>query len=329
MENIRAVPGVRDVAATGALPFEGWPDGMPFLIEGRPFVELAKRPACGYKPVSPSYFSTLGMRLLKGRGLADTDTAESLPVTVINETMAKRNFKNEDPIGKRILIQQIIPRQPALGPEIAWQVVGVVADEKAFSLDGTSSGLYVSYKQSPNLQPALVVRGTMDPNLLVKSIEAAVWHLNKNQSFEDIKTLDEIEFESLSPNRLRTILLGAFAALALVLAAIGVYGVISYSVAQRTHEMGIRAAMGATRWDQLRLVLKSGMSLTAAGLAFGILGAFGLNRLLASFLFGVSPHDPWTLALVSVVLAAVAVTACFLPALRATKVDPMVALRCE
>ncbi len=329
MENIRAVPGVRDVAATAALPFEGWPDGMPFLIEGRPFVELAKRPACGYKPVSPSYFSTLKMRLLKGRGLADTDTAESLPVTVINETMAKRNFKEENPIGKRILIQQIIPGQPALGPEIAWQVVGVVADEKAFSLDGTSSGLYVSYTQSPNPHTALVVRGTMDPNLLVKSIEAAVWQLNKNQPFEDIKTLDQIESDSLGPNRLRTILLGAFAALALVLAAIGVYGVISYSVAQRTHEMGIRAAMGATRWDQLRLVLKSGMSLTAAGLAFGILGAFGLNRLLASFLFGVSPHDPWTLALVSVVLAAVAVTACFLPALRATKVDPMVALRCE
>jgi predicted permease len=328
MEAIRAVPGVRDVATTSALPFEGWPDGMPFLIEGRPFVEISKRPACGFKPVSPSYFSALGMRLLKGRGLVETDTADSLPVVVINQTMAERNFKNEDPIGKRFLIQQIIPGQPALGPEIPWQVVGVVADEKAFSLDGTSTGLYVSYKQSPNPHNALVVRGAMDPTRLVKSIEAAVWQLNKNQSLEDVKTLEQIESDSLSPNRLRTILLGTFAALALLLAATGVYGVISYSVALRTHELGLRAALGATRGDQIRLLLKSGASLGAAGLAMGMFGAFGLNRLLASFLYGVTPRDPWTLTLVSGILVVVVAAACLVPARRATKVDPMVALRC-
>src|SRR6185437_3847481 len=294
---VQAVPGVRDAATTSALPLQGWPDGMPFLIEGRPFVDISNRPSCGFKPVSPPYLSTLGMRLIKGRWLAETDTPGTSAVAVINETMAKRYFKNEDPLGKRILIQQIIPGQPALGPEIPWQVVGVVADEKAYSLDGSSTGLYVSYKQSPSTHTALVVRGAIDPAELVKSIERAVWQVNKNQAIDEVKTLEQIKSDSLGANRLRTILLGVFAGLALLLAAIGVYGVISYSVAQRTHEIGVRAALGASRWAQLSLVLKSGMVLTAAGLAIGLLGALGLTRLLSSLLFGISPRDPWTLML--------------------------------
>jgi len=329
LEKLRAVPGVRDAATTGALPLEGWPDGMPFQIEGRSFVDVANRPDCGFKPVSPSYLSALGMRLVKGRWLAESDTSGALPVTVINATMAKRDFKDQDPIGKRILIQQIIPGQPALGPEIPWQVVGVVADEKAHNLEGSSAGLYVSYKQSPSTNAALVVRGAMDPTHLVKSIEMAIWQLNKNQALDDIKTLEQIKSDSLGDNRLRAILVGTFAALALLLAAIGVYGVISYSVAQRTHEIGVRAALGASHWDQLSLVLKTGMSLTAAGLAIGVLGALGLTHLLSSLLFGVSPRDPGTLLLVSGLLAAVAATACYIPAHRAARVDPAVALRHE
>jgi putative ABC transport system permease protein len=327
MEKIQAVPGVRAAAVTVALPLEGWGDGMAFQIEGQPVVENG--PTCGFKRVSPSYLSALGLRLLKGRWLAETDGPGTLPVAVINETMARRTFKGEDPIGKRILIQQIILGQPALGPEIPWEVVGVIAEEKMWSLDDSSRGLYVSYKQSPTPHTALVVRGAMDPTRLVKSIQSAVWQLNKDQAFDDIKTLEQIKSDSLGENRMRTVLLGAFAGLALVLAAIGIYGVISYSVAQRTHEMGVRAALGASRWDQFRLVLKSGMTLTAIGMAIGIAGALGLTRLLSGLLFGVSPHDPWTLAFVSVLLAAVAGTACFIPARRATKVDPMVALRYE
>jgi len=329
MEKVRAVPGVQEVATTSGLPLEGWSEGMPFLIEGQPFVDLAQRPAANYKRVSPSYLSTLRMRLLRGRWLAESDTEGSPPVIVVNETMVKRYFKDEDPIGKHVLIQQIIPGQPALGPEIPWQVVGVVADEKASGLDDSSQGDYVSYKQSPTPQTALVVRGAMDPALLVKSIQAAVWQLNKNQAFDDIKTLEQIKSDSLGENRLRTTLLGTFAALALLLAAIGVYGVISYSVAQRTHEIGVRAALGASRWDQLGLVLKDGMALTVLGLAIGVFGALGLTRLLSSFLFGVSARDPWTLAFVGLVLASVAATACLIPARRATRVDPMVALRFE
>ncbi len=329
LEKLQTVPGVRDAATTGALPLEGWPDGMPFLIEGRPFVDIANRPACGFKPVSPSYLSALGMKLVKGRWLAESDTPGALPVTVINETMAKRYFKGQEPIGKRIRIERIIPGQPALGPEIPWQVVGVVADEKAHNLEGSSAGLYVSYKQSPGTHTALAVRGVVDPTHLVKAIELAIWQLNKNQALDEIKTLEEIKSDSLGDNRLRSILVGTFAGLALLLAAIGVYGVISYSVAQRTHEIGVRAALGASHWDQLGLVLKTGIALTAAGLVIGVLGALGLTHLLSSLLFGVSPRDPGTLLLVSGILATVAAAACYIPAHRATRVDPVVALRHE
>ncbi|MGA2988069.1 MAG: ABC transporter permease [Terriglobia bacterium] len=329
MEKIHAVSGVRDAGVSDALPLQGWSNGMHFLIAGRPFVDPANRPDCGFKRVSPSYISAVGMRMLKGRWLAETDTPSTLPVAVINETMAKRSFKDQDPIGQRILIDQVSPGQHWLGPEIPWQVVGVVADEKMDALDDSSSGLYVSYKQSPTLQTALVVRGAMEPTRLVKSIQAAVWQLNKNQAFDDIRTLEQIKSDSLGENRFRALLLGAFAGLALLLAAIGIYGVISYSVTQRTHELGVRGALGASPRDQLLLVLKGGMTLTAIGMGIGVVATVALTRLLASLLFGVSPYDPWTLALVSVVLAAVAGAACLIPARRATKVEPIVALRYE
>jgi len=329
MEKIQAVPGVRDVATTTALPLGGWGWGMPFLIDGQPVVDRANRPGCFYKMVSPSYFRTLGMRLLKGRGLAETDTKGAAPAIVVNETMVKKYFKGQEPIGKRILIQQIISGKHELGPEVPWQVVGVVADEKVNSLDDASAGVYVSYKQSPAMGIALIVRDALDPNHLIKGIQTSVWELNKNQAFDDVKLLEQIKSESLGGNRLRTVLLGVFAGLAMLLAAIGIYGVISYSVAQRTHEMGVRAALGASTWDQIRLVLGSGLSLTAIGLAIGALGALGLTHLLASLLFGVSPRDPLTLILVAAILAAVALAACYIPARRATRIDPMIALRYE
>ena len=330
MDRVRAVPGVRNAALAIAPPLRGWYFGMLFQIEGQPIINFSNRPECGFKIVSPTYLSTVGMHLLKGRWLEEADAPGALPVAVINETLAKRYFKEQDPIGQRMRIPQIVPGQPAFGPEIPWQVVGVVADEKVWNLADTSCGLYVSYKQSPTeFARTLIVRGEKDPTHLVKSIQSAVWQINKNQPFDLIKTLDQLKSERLNDDRARTVLLGIFGIVALMIAAIGIYGVISNAVAQRTHEMGVRAALGASRWDQLYLVLKGGMTLTAIGIGIGIAGALALTRLLASLLFGVSPDDPWTLTMVIALLTAVAGAACFIPARRATKVDPMVALRHE
>jgi putative ABC transport system permease protein len=327
LEQIQAVPGVRDVATTTALPLRGWGMGMPFRIEGKESGDAAARQACFFKVVSPSYFRTIGMRLKGGRLLADQDVAGAAPVAVINETLAKRFFANEEPLGQHILIEQIITGKPQLGPEIPWEVVGVVADEKVAGLDNDSPGVYVTDAQSPVGFASLVVRAAGDPNLLIKAIRAAVWSIDKNQALSDITTLEQIRSESLGSNRLRTGLLGVFAAIALTLAAVGVYGVMSYSVAQRTHEMGIRAALGASSRDLIRLVVGNGMLIALAGLVLGSLGAFGLTRFLASLLFNTDPNDIPTMLVVASLLGGVALLACCIPALRATRVSPIVALR--
>ncbi len=211
----------------------------------------------------------------------------------------------------------------------AWLIVGEVADEKVNELDDSSPGMYVAMAQSPTLGGGLVVRGELDPSRLIKSVESAVWKINKNQALTDIKPLELIKTESLGPNRLRTGLLMVFAGLALLLAAIGLFGVISYTVTQRLHELGLRSALGASQWNLLRLVMKNGLALTAVGLGIGLVGSLILTRLLSSLLFQVGARDPLSLALAAFVLAAVAVGASFLPALRATRVDPLVALRYE
>ncbi|HEX4227683.1 MAG TPA: ABC transporter permease [Bryobacteraceae bacterium] len=329
LDRVQSVPGVRNAAVTSALPMGGWGYGMPFQIVGKPIVDVSNRPGGFFKMVSASYFHTLGMRVFKGRGLSETDRQGTTPVTVINQTMADKFFKNEDPIGKRILVQQIVPAQHELGKDIPWEVVGVVADEKVGDLDDSSPGLYVPAPQSPTTGAGLVVRGVMDPDHIVKSVQRAIWHVNKNQAITDIKTLEEVKSESLGGNRLRTYLLVVFAGLALLLAAIGLFGVISYTVTQRIHELALRAALGASGFDLLQLVVQNGLALTAAGLAIGLAGSFGLTHLLASLLFQVSPRDPFSLISAALVLAAVAVAASLLPALRATRVDPMVALRYE
>ncbi len=328
-DNVRGVPGVRDAAITDRPPMEGFANGAPFLIQGRSYLNYSQRPVCGFKVVGPSYFYTVGMRLLKGRGLAETDVAGAPPVTVINETMAKLYFKGEDPIGKRILIRQLVPGKRGRGPEIPWQVVGVVADEKVFSLDEDFPVIYVTFYQSPGTRISLVVRAAMNPSLLTRSIEQAIWNVNKNQAVANVQTLEEIKSQSVAPARLRTVLLAIFAGIAVLLAAAGIYGVLSYSVAQRVHEMAIRLALGASPGDLLKLVIGKAMLMVLVGLGLGVAGARALTRVLASLLYDTSPMDPMTWAAAGGLLAAVALLACYIPARRATKVDPMAVLRYE
>jgi len=324
-ERVAAVPGVSDAATTSALPMMGWGWSMPLQIEGRPATYPAARPSCFFKIVSPTYFRTLRMRLRQGRSLAETDTDRTRPVAVINETMARQYFRGEDPIGKRAVLPVVSGNER--GADVPWEIVGVVSDERVRGPRDASPGVYVSYQQSPALNPSLVVRSALEPGSLMKSIESAVQQVNPVQPLADIRTLEEIRALSLGSRRLRTVLLSLFAGLALLLAALGIYGVLSYAVSQRTQEIGIRAALGATHRDLLRLVLANGLFLAGTGIAAGLLGSLAVTQVLTSLLFDVTPHDPWTLAGVAGVLMVVAAAACYAPARRAMRVDPIVALR--
>ena len=327
-ERVGAVPGVREVAFTNALPMQGWGDGMPFMIAGQQSVDLANRTSCFYKRVSASYFRTLQIHLVRGRTFDPHDGPGAPPVLVINESMSKRYFKGADPIGKRIIIQELLYGQPGLGPEIAWEVVGIVGDEQTGDLgDRKSPGVYVTYDQSPTNDVNIVVAQASE--LPTSAIEAAVHQVDKNQPLADIRTLDQIKSGTVANDRLQTMLLTTFASLALLLSAVGIYGVISYSVTQRTHELGIRAALGASQRGLLSLVIRHGMTLALAGLILGAAGSLALTRLLSTLLFGISPRDPATLIAVGAILSAVALLACYIPARRAAGIDPTVALRYE
>jgi putative ABC transport system permease protein len=326
---VEAVPGVRDTALSCAAPMQGSCYGMPMQLASRPIVDRANRQGGFFKIVSPSYFSVLGVTLLRGRVLTDRDIKNTPPVLVINERFAKRYFDKEDPIGQRILIQEIIPGRTELGAEIPWEVVGIIKDEKLGIRDDQSMGVYVSNEQSPFYSMTLNVRTGIDPLTIQKSIREAIHSVDKSQALSDVRTVEQIKDQSLATNRLQSVLMGIFGTVALILAGIGIYGVISYSVAQRTHEIGIRAALGASGGNLLRLVLRRGLTLALVGLVIGFAGAMGLTRWMTRILYGITARDPATLVSVAAVLALVAASACYVPARRATKVDPLVALRSD
>jgi putative ABC transport system permease protein len=278
--------------------------------------------------VHPDYFRVLGLRVIKGRGFTDRDVKGAPPVTVVNQTFVNRYFPKEDPIGQHVLVQEIVTGSPQLGPEIPWEIVGVIADERTSSLEGTNrAGMYVPMDQSPTIFVSLVVRGQLEAETLARSVTQAVHEIDPKQAVTDVRTLEQIKSDSSASTRLRTTLLAVFACLALLLSAVGIYGVISYTVAQRTHEMGVRAALGASSGNLIRLVLSNGVLLTGIGLTLGIVGALGLTRLLGTLLFGVGARDPLTLTGSAIVLALVALLACYVPARRAAKLDPLAALR--
>jgi len=319
------------VALSSALPLRGWGYGMPFQVANHAVVDRASRPAGFFKIVTPTYFRALGLRLRRGRASSDSDRGGGPPVTVINQTMVRMYFADEDPIGQRLLIQQIMPGKTQLGPEMAWEIVGVIDDERVTPPGDKrdNPGVYVSREQSPTPFQNLVIRAATPPSLLEDAVRKAVYAVDKDQAVTDVKTLDQIKDESLAPDRLRSILLATFAGIALLLAAVGIYGVIAYSVAQRSQEMGIRAALGASPGRLLGLVLQSATWLTVSGLALGIASAVGVGRLLAGFLVGVGPTDPLTLVGAAAVLAVVALLACYVPARRASQANPIRALRAE
>jgi putative ABC transport system permease protein len=325
---ISAVPGVRQTAIASTLPLQGWGFGVPYAIAGRELPERANRRRAFFKIVSASYFDTLGIRLVAGRTLSENDRAGGPRVAVINETLARREFPDKDPIGQQILVPEIMAGRTELGAQIAWQIVGVIAGEKVNGLgDATSAGIYVSNEQSPTYNINLIVRTGTAPAALRRAVRSGIDSVNEGQALSDVRTLRQIVDESMLGNRVASSILTAFAAIALLLAAVGIYGVISYTAAQRTHEMGIRAALGAGSRRLGAMILREGLRVTLLGLAIGLFVTLTLTNIMASMLYGVGPQDPLTLAVVAVLLSSVSGVACALPARKMTKVDPMEALR--
>ncbi|HEY7179984.1 MAG TPA: ABC transporter permease [Blastocatellia bacterium] len=323
LEKVGALPGVQSAGAANPLPMTG--DTIyGFVVQGRPPLPPGQGQSTNFYAVSAGYFNAMGIRLLRGRLLTERDARNSPHVAVINETMAKKIFTDEDPIGKRITFD-------GGGNNSDWQeIVGVVGDVKQYGLDqATPLQTYEPYTQQTSPGMTLVARASGDPTRLTAAIRNAVLQLDKEQPIANVRTLDRILSTSVAQQRFSMLLLGVFAAVAMSLAAIGIYGVLSYSVAQRTHEIGIRMALGAGWLDALRLVVGAGMRLTLLGVAAGLGVAFALTRLMSALLFGVSATDPMIFSLIALLIVAVSMLACWVPARRATKVDPMVALRIE
>ncbi len=326
LDEVRGVPGVRDAAVASAIPLRGWGDGMPFRLPANPDEIVGT----GFKIVTPGYFQTLGLRLVKGRLLDDRDSAGSVPVVVVNESFVRRYFPNQSPLGQRILVEKILPSRRGLGPQIAWEIVGVVVDEKASGLENASDvGAYASFFQNPVIGLGLTARGSGDPSALIKAIQAAVWRVNKNQVLDRPMSVAQLRAESMVGRRLPTVLLGGFAVLAMLLACAGIYGVLSFVTAKRTQEIGIRAALGASRWDLVRLLIGGGTAPVVAGILVGLAGAMGLSRFIETLLFQTRPIDAPSLIVVGVLFLVVALLASFVPAWRAARTDPMSALRQE
>lgn len=326
LQRVRDLPGVRSASGIFGLPFSEVNANTGFAIEGRPVAE-GNRPVTNYMAVAPNYFRTLGIPLRDGRDFTAHDNLNAPPVAIINETLAKRFFPGENPIGHRI--------QPGISngygdKEPMREIVGVVGNVKLQSLaSGPESECYVPLAQSPLGLMTLVVRTSGDPMQVVPALRTVIASANKNMTGYNIKTLDELVGKSVAQPRFVTLLLGLFAGLAMLLAAVGLYGLIAYSVAQRTHEIGVRMALGAQKRDVLKHIVGQGFKLTLIGVSIGITVALVLTPLLGSQLYGVKPTDPVTFTAVALALLGVALLACYIPARRAARIDPMVALRHE
>jgi len=320
---VKNVPGVQDVSVVSNVPLTDMDIEISFQIEGHTPFKPGEEAVADYTVTGADYFRTMNIVLLHGRVFTNYDTANSPQVMIISNAFAKRYFPNEDAVGKRIIFDG--------KDEAPREIVGIVGDVRRKGLDlQVQPEMYVSHIQNPERRLNLVIRTeARDASQLTQAARAEVKAFDPNQIIWRAQTLEQLLGTSLAPRRFNMLLLGVFAAVALVLAAVGLYGVMSYSVSWRTQEIGIRMALGARRADVLRLVIRQGMVMTLIGLAVGLVGAFAMSRVLTGMLYGVSATDPLTFVGVSIVLLAVALLACLLPARRATRVEPIVALRAE
>jgi putative ABC transport system permease protein len=325
LERIRGLPGVESVGAAQGTPFSGWNVHYTLTIEGRPPAAPGQELSAHGQSVTPDYLRTIGVPILRGRGLAATDRDTLAPVGVVNQLFVEQMLGGADPIGKRV-------KRGSLDSPSPWiTIVGVMRDYRHYRLPlAMDAALFLPSTIDPPLTQTLAIRTRLpDPHAIVPAVRAAIRELDPAVPAFRIQSFDEVVSRSLWRQRLQGEVLGVFAALALVLSAVGIFGVVNYSVTQRTHEIGIRMALGAQTRDVLGMVVKHGLALALAGVALGLLGAFALTRLMSSLLFEVTATAPVTFAGVALLLVLVSLVACYLPARRATKVDPMEALRYE
>ncbi len=324
---VGTIPGVRSASAAASLPLTGDNISSSVEIEGQP-TPTGSRPTADFNAVEPNYFRTLRIALVEGRDFTEHDDEKSTPVVIVNRTLAQRFFPDQDPIGKHIrpgIGNGYGPGEPPMR-----EIVGVIRDVKQSELGAEAAPeAYAPLAQSPFPSMFIAVRTANDPRSIVEAARRQVAFFAKNEPIYHVETLDQYLAQSVVLPRLVTLLLSGFAGLALLLACVGVYGVISYIVVQRTREVGIRMALGAQKSDVLRMIVGQGIRPALAGLAIGIVGALKLTRLLSSLLYGVTPTDPLTFASVSLILVSVALLACYIPARRAARVDPMVSLHHE
>ena len=325
MRRVHELPGVHSAAVAGNVPLTYNGDSMSISVEGIPDPPPGQQPDVIYRAIGPGYFGTMGIPIVRGRDFTDQDNGDSKDVVIISEKTAQQFWPGQDPIGKRL--------KPGLSTSSSpWrEVIGIVKDVRQNDFVASPKRqMYFTYRQLKSIAAnALVVRTNIEPMSLAVPVRNAIWSVDKDQTVADIDTMDHIVAEAVARQRFSMLLLGLFAALALLLASIGIYGVMSYSVAQRTREIGIRIALGARRADVLQMTVKQGLKLVGAGMLIGLAAAFLLTRVLASLLFGISATDPITFIGISVVLLAVAILASYVPALRATKIDPITALRAQ
>jgi putative ABC transport system permease protein len=322
LEKVGSTPGVQSAALVASPPFINLEQDAPFTIQGQAPPPKGKEPSAFYTEVSPGYLSALTVPLLRGRFFTKFDKSDTTLVVVVNQNMARRYFPNEDPVGRKLTVIFDQPEER--------EIVGVIGDVLHSGLDTTARPeMFVPYSQSPTSQMTFVVKTTPDPASMLPAVKSAIREVNRNQTFSKTATMDQLVSDSLQQRRFNLFLLVSFGVLALLLAGIGVYGSINYSTRQRTHEIGLRMALGAQAGDVLRLVVGNGLTLSLIGIAIGLIASFALTRLMKGLLFGISATDPVTFIAISLLLAVIGLLASWIPARRATRVDPLVALRYE
>jgi putative ABC transport system permease protein len=332
LESASSLPAVEGAGLSLGLPLEGAQVGMPFRVASHA-APADLETFAPFEMVSPDFYRIMAIPLRKGRYFSERDDENAPRVAIVNEAFVRRNLPDEEPLGKKLLMQSLISGSKDVGPATAWEIVGVIANVRYKGLNEKRAvpEIYVPLMQSPWPGATLILRTASEPTSVTEAARIVLARVDPEVPLTSVKTMDQIRADSLSQPRLRAWLIGGFAGVALIMAALGIYALISYSVAQGTHDLGVRVALGANRGHIVRLVLTRGLLLTAGGLLAGLAGALALTRVLASFslLFQVEPDDPWTFAAISLLLVLVALVAALIPAIRASRIDPVAALRAE